>query len=142
VAEPLVDESTPFGARVARHLRDDPVVWLTTVSPSGAPVPSLVWFLWDGDREVVMYSEETSRVTNVAGNPLVSLNFAGDGRGGDMVVLGGEARIDPDAPPAHEVPGYVAKYQGHIRRLGATPETFAASYHVALRIRLTRLRGH
>jgi hypothetical protein len=35
----VIDEGTEFGARVARHLREDPVVWLTTVTPAGAPLP-------------------------------------------------------------------------------------------------------
>jgi PPOX class probable F420-dependent enzyme len=138
---PLIDPSTPFGARVAGHLRDDVVVWLTTVSPAGTPQPSPVWFLWDGDREVVVHSRESQRVTNVAGNPRVALNFRGDRLGGDIVVLTGDARIDPSAPPAHEVPGYLAKYAEHIANLGTTPEQFAADYHVPVRITLTRLRG-
>ncbi len=29
----IVDESTAFGSRVAQHLRDEIVVWMTTVSP-------------------------------------------------------------------------------------------------------------
>jgi hypothetical protein len=33
----MIEETTEFGARVARHLREETVVWLTTVTPSGAP---------------------------------------------------------------------------------------------------------
>ena len=44
----VIDESTEFGARVARRLREETVVWLTTVTPSGAPLPRPVGFLWDG----------------------------------------------------------------------------------------------
>ena len=140
---PLVDEATSFGARVARHLRGDVVVWLTTVSPSGTPTPSVVWFLWDGDREVLMYSRQTSRVANIARNPRVSLNFPSDGVGGDVVVISGEARADPDAPRADEVPGYLAKYGGRIGGgLDLTPAAFASRYHLAIRITLQRLRGH
>ena len=58
----LIDESTEFGARVARHLRDDVVVWLTTVSPRGAPLPMPVWFVWDGADSVVMYSQPGARI--------------------------------------------------------------------------------
>jgi hypothetical protein len=43
----MIDESTQFSARVARHLREATVVWLTTVTPSGAPLPRSVGFLWD-----------------------------------------------------------------------------------------------
>ena len=54
--ERLRDPDDAFGARAARHLRDDVVVWLTTVGPDGAPTPSPVWFLWDGDSSALMYS--------------------------------------------------------------------------------------
>ena len=139
----MIDESTEFGARVARHLREDVVVWLTTVSPRGGPVPTPVWFLWDGEESVLVFSLGTAaRVGHVEANPRVSLNFAGDGRGGDIVVLSGEASIDGDAPPAAGVEGYLAKYVSHMTRIGLTPDEFAARYSVPIRIRITRVRGH
>jgi PPOX class probable F420-dependent enzyme len=137
----LIDTHTAFGGRVAAHLRDEVVVWFTTVAPGGTPQPSPVWFLWDGAEEVVVYSKESQRTTNLAANPRVSLNFRGDELGGDIVILSGEARIDPAAPPADQVPEYVAKYAEHIAQLRSTPSEFAADYHVCVRISLTRLRG-
>ena len=62
---------------------------MTTVSPSGAPLPRPVWFLWDGGETVVMYSQAGLRVRNLAANPRVTLNFRGDEEGGDIVVLSG-----------------------------------------------------
>ena len=67
----MIDESTEFGARVARHLREEIVVWLTTVSPAGAPVPRPVWFLWEGAGSVAMYSQPKLRIRNLDGNPSV-----------------------------------------------------------------------
>jgi len=139
----MIDEGTEFGARAARHLRDDRIVWLTTVTPAGVPLPSPVWFLWDGGETVLLFSlAGTARTRNIEANPHVSLNFAGDGSGGDIVVLSGRATIEPGAPPAHRVQTYVEKYSWGFDRLGVTPEQFAARYSVPIRIRLTRLRGH
>jgi len=138
----LIDEATEFGARAARHLTDDVVVWLTTVSPRGAPLPMPVWFLWDGDKSVVAYSQPGARVRNLESNSHVTLNFAGDGGGGDIVVLSGTATLDRDGPGADQDAGYVAKYDEHIARIGHTPESFAERYSVPVRIRLERLRGH
>jgi PPOX class probable F420-dependent enzyme len=138
----VIDHGTEFGARAARHLREDVVVWLTTVTPRGAPLPSPVWFLWEGAESVLMYSQDGARVRNVGANPRVTLNFGGDGGGGDIVVLSGTAAVDPDAPPADRAVEYRAKYDGHISRIGMTPETFAQRYSVPLRIRLVGLRGH
>jgi len=140
--EPLVDPETEFGARVIRHLREEIVIWLTTVTPSGAPLPSPVWFLWDGERTVAVYSMPGARIRNLAANPRVSLNFAGDGRGGDVVVLSGRASVLTDGGPADQDEAYLAKYADQIARLGMTPRSFAERYVVPLRIHLTRARGH
>jgi PPOX class probable F420-dependent enzyme len=138
-----IDEGGQFGARAARHLRDDPVVWLTTVGAAGAPSPNPVWFLWDGAATVRLFSlPEAARVRHVAANPHVSLNFPGDGQGGDIVVLNGTAELRPEDPQADRVPGYLAKYAGHIARIGLTPTTFARRYSLPITITLSRLRGH
>jgi PPOX class probable F420-dependent enzyme len=139
----MVDQSTEFGARAARHLREDRVVWLTSVTPAGAPVPSPVWFVWDGEETVLVFSlDGTIRVRNVRANPRVSLNFRGDENGGDIVVLSGRAAVDESAGPASRVPAYVEKYGWGFERIGVTPEQFSERYSVPLRIRLTRVRGH
>lgn len=138
----MIDLDTEFGARAARHLREEIVVWMTTVSASGAPVPMPVWFLWDGDETVVMYSQASPRIRNLAANPRVALNFRGDAQGGDIVVLSGEASVDASLPAADASPAYVEKYDAHIAGLGMTPASFAQAYSEPIRIRLTRVRGH
>lgn len=57
----MIDEGTEFGARVARRLREEIVVWLTTVTPASAPLPRPVGFLWDGGEVVSMYSQPGAR---------------------------------------------------------------------------------
>ena len=138
-----IDQDTDFGARVAAHLRDDVVVWLTSVSPGGAPLPTPVWFLWDGGSHVRIQSLPTARrVEHLRANPKVSLNFAGDGQGGDIVVLSGRADVADDASPVDQVEAYVNKYRAHMERLGLTPEAFAARYSTVMEVELTSLRGH
>jgi PPOX class probable F420-dependent enzyme len=135
----VFDESTEFGARVARHLRDDIVVWLTSVNARGAPQPSPVWFVWDGETTVGILSlPDTARARNIAANPAVSLNFAGDGRGGDIVVLSGLAT--PGEPA--DIEAYGAKYATHIARIGHTLDSFQEQYSLPIAIRLTGVRGH
>ena len=138
----VIDQSSEFGARVARHLREEIVVWMTTVTPAGSPLPMPVWFLWDGAETVLMYSQEGARVRNIQANPRVTLNFGGNGGGGDIVVLSGSAAIDDETAPADQASDYLAKYDERIAGIGMTPETFALRYSVPVRIRLTRLRGH
>jgi PPOX class probable F420-dependent enzyme len=139
----VIDQSTEFGARVAAHLREDMVVWLTSVAPAGAPLPTPVWFLWDGQQSLRVSSLPTAkRVEHIAANPHVSLNFPGDGQGGDIVVFSARATIDADAPPVDRMEPFVTKYATAMQRIGLTPEQFAERYSVALHVELRRLRGH
>jgi len=138
-----IDQSSDFGARAARHLREDPVIWLTTVAPSGTPSPNPIWFIWDGAATVTVFSlPDAARVQHLSANPRVALHFGGDGKGGDIVVLTGTAALRPDAPGADAVPEYLTKYDGHITRIGLTPRTFADKYSLPVTITLSRLRGY
>jgi PPOX class probable F420-dependent enzyme len=137
----MIDESTDFGALVARHLREDHVVWLTVVTPSGKPLPAPVWFWWDGEETVRVFSlADTGRVRAIRNNPNVSLNFGGNGFGGDIVILSGEATVGEDSAAQHDE--YAAKYAGGFERLGLTAEQFAQRYSTPLIIRITKVRGH
>jgi PPOX class probable F420-dependent enzyme len=138
----VIDQGTEFGARVARHLREDIVVWMTTITPTGWPLPRPVWFIWDGGESIVMYSEPGARVRNIESNPRVTLNFDGDRGGGDIVVLSGNAAVDADTPSADRSDVYVAKYDQLIARIGMTPATFAQRYSVPVRIQIMRVSGH
>jgi PPOX class probable F420-dependent enzyme len=137
----MIDLSTEFGARVARRLEQETVIWLTTVRADSTPQPSPVWFLWDGTTMLMYSRPDTPKLRNIAAQPRVALNFDSDGQGGDIVVFTGEARIE-DAPPANEVPTYLDKYQSSIASIGMTPESFARTYSVAIRVMPTSVRGH
>ena len=121
----MIDEGTEFGARVARRLREELVVWLTTVTPAGAPLPRPVGFLWGGGEVVSMYSQPGTRVRNIAANPKVTLNFDGDRRGGDIVVLSGTAHVDADGPAADANAAWLDKYGAQIEQIGMSPATYA-----------------
>ena len=69
------------------------------------------------------------------------LTFDGNGQGGDVVVLNGEATLEPEAPKADAVPDYLAKYRERIPGINLTPAEFGAQYSVPIRIQLTKLRG-
>lgn len=137
-----LDTSTTFGARVARRLAEEAIIWLTTVRADLTPQPSPVWFLWQ-DGAFLIYSEpNTPKLRNIARSPSVALHFDGDGRGGNIVVFAGTARIDPQAPPAHRVAAYAQKYGWGFERNGWTAQQFAELYSVPILVTPTELRGH
>ncbi len=138
----MIDLRTEFGQRVQRRLKEERIAWLTTVSDSQAPQPRPIWFLWDGESFLIYSRPGTYKLRHLISNPNVSLHLDGDSLGGDIVVFIGEARIDPEAPPADEVEAYVVKYQPGFERIGMSAEEFAAAYSVAIRVKPLSLRGH
>jgi len=140
----LPDPSTPFGGRVARRLRDERLIWLTTVDAKGMPQPTPVWFLWDeASSTFLIYSRaDAKRLAHLQQNPRVALNFDGSGTGGDIIVITGHAVVSSNDPPADQLPTYVEKYRDFIARTYSTPDRFASIYSVALRIRPVAIRGH
>ena len=138
----LFDTTTEFGARIVQRLRDEEVIWLTTVNSDHKPEPSPVWFLWDGADTILIYSQpDKPKLRNIAENPIVALNFNTTPTGEDVVVLSGEAALDDQAPPPSADAAYLAKYRAAIQRIGYDPEQFAQSYSVPIRVRLTKVRG-
>jgi PPOX class probable F420-dependent enzyme len=137
-----IDTGSEFGQRAARRLRDELIYWIVTVDAAGTPQPSPVWALWDGATFLIYSRPGTPKLGNIASRPRVAIHLDGDGRGGDIVTVTGEARIVPDAPPADRVPEYVTKYREGMRQIGMTPESFARAYSVAVRVTPRNLRGH
>lgn len=135
-----IDTVSEFGRRVAGRLESDRIAWLVTVNPAGAPVPSPIWFLWDGGEFLIYSQPDRPKLKNITANPRVALHLEGDATGGNIVILSGTARLSDD-PPASAVPEYAAKYAELIGHNGWTAESFAADYSVPIRVAPHRLRG-
>jgi PPOX class probable F420-dependent enzyme len=138
----MIDTTSEFGSRVARWLREERIIWLTTVRSDGTPQPAPVWFHWDGQTFLIYSRPDTPKLRNIVRNPAVALHLDSDGQGGDIVVITGKAQIQPDAPPAHEVAEYAEKYREGFVRIGMTAEEMARVYSVPIRVTPTGVRGH
>ena len=136
-----LDTSTDFGARVARRLQEEEIIWLTTVGRDGTPQPNPVWFHWDGQTFLIFSQPNQAKVRHIEANPRVSLNFHTDREGGDVVVFTGEARVAEAAPPEARLAEYLAKYAAGIERLGMTPEQLTATYSAVILMTPDKVRG-
>jgi PPOX class probable F420-dependent enzyme len=136
----VLNMENEFHARVNQQLKEADVIWLTTVSPSGAPQPNPVWFLWDGD-DIIIYSKPDSyRIRNLKHNKIVSLHLEGaDVMGNNVVVIHGKASMDPDYKDPH--PDYVVKYEKYLPELNITMDQLIAAYSVEIRVKPSRVRG-
>ena len=141
MARVVIDPETEVGGRVAKRLRDELVAWLVTVGANGTPVPTPVWFWWDGETLLVYSQPDKPKQRHIAANPRVALALRTDEHGDDLVVITGLAAVDDSAPAPSELPEYIEKYRGEIARLGSTPEEFSGAYSVPIRIRPTKLRA-
>jgi PPOX class probable F420-dependent enzyme len=136
----ILDQDKPAHADAIGRLQDEAIIWLTTVTGSGQPQSTPVWFLWD-DGEFLIYGAASGpKIRNIASNPHVSLHLEGNGRGGANVIFEAAARIDPAGPSADAMPAYLGKYRELIASLGWTPESFAAGYPHVIRVTPTRAR--
>ena len=136
----VIDPGTEKGARVLAALREDVVAWLITVSADGTPVPTPVWFWWDGETILVYSQRDKPKLRHIAANPRVSFALRTDELGDEITVISGTAAVDAASPSADQLPGYVEKYGALIERLGADPVSFAGEYSVPVRITPTKLR--
>jgi PPOX class probable F420-dependent enzyme len=133
------------GSDADRHalerLEADMIGWLTSVTPDGQPQSFPVWFLWQ-DGEILVYSDyRAKRNANIAANPKVSLHLQATTGGGDVVVVEGVARVDPDAPGPKADTAYLAKYGAWIDGDMGGIDVFAATWNVPIRITPTRGRA-
>jgi PPOX class probable F420-dependent enzyme len=126
---------------VAGRLDEDLVGWLTTVTPSGQPQSSVVWYLRDGDDLLIYSKPDATKMGNIAANPRVAFNLRGDVEGDIMTTIEATASIVDQPTPPHHESAYLAKYRGQIERLGWTLEEFAGDYSALIRLRLDRIRA-
>jgi len=138
----LSEFGTEFGARVRRRLREEQVIWITTVGRDGTPQPNPVSFLLQDDDSILTYNMiNANRLSHVVDRPRVALHFDGDGAGGDIVVFTGTASLPDGTPPPHENPAYLAKYGDSLLKTSSSVEEFGKKFPVPLRIEITRTRG-
>jgi PPOX class probable F420-dependent enzyme len=137
-----MDFNSKLGRKAKRLIKENFVIWLTTVDASLTPQPRPVWFVWDADTFLIFSQPDAHKVQQLIEHPGVSLNFNTDPTGDeDVVVFLGTAAIEPDAPPAHQVAAYIKKYRSGMKTLKMSPEEFSRSYSVVIRVTPTSLRG-
>lgn len=123
---------------VSQRLESDRYAWLTTVAPSGQPVPRLVGFVFDGTQLIVYSMPDAAKVKHIKANPRVSLNLDSDGSGYGVVAVGGKARVVAvDTSPLDDE-RYQAKYGEYAKGMGVTEE-FLSAFNTRLQISIDRV---
>lgn len=120
--------------QIERHLREDHIAWLTTVTPSGRPAPRVVWFVWNGEAIVVYSLNDSAKLRHLRSNNHVTVSFNCSPEGTDVVVIAGRAEVVANAPPPTQYPGLLDKYSARIEQMGRHPDWYDRDYSVAMRV--------
>jgi len=133
----MVDLTKERDAHIDHRLRNNVMIWLSTVRVDGRPHIAAVWFLWDGNH-ILIFSQDNQKVRNLRQNPRVAL-AVDDTRGGDDVItIEGMAELVDDLAIKPTLPAYVEKYADHLQAMGLTAEQMSKSYSHAIRITPTK----
>jgi PPOX class probable F420-dependent enzyme len=130
----MLDTASEAAARADRRLREEMIIWLTTVRSDGQPQSVPVWFLWDGETFLIYSQPGRQMLKNIGSTPGVGLHLNSNARGDDVVRIEGTTEVAQDIPPADEIGEYVTKYRESMTWIGFDPDGFARTYSVALRV--------
>lgn len=122
------------------RLTNEMVIWLTTVRRDGLPIPTPVWYLWDGETFLIYSQPDQLKIRNILANPKVALNLNCDQWGEKVFIVYGSAVIDSSTPSALEVDAYIQKYRLGITDIQMTPESFSQSFSIPIRVTPEKLR--
>ena len=136
------DQAPRYRPATEAALRDDPVVWLSSVQRDGRPHLVPVWFHWDGDRIVAFSKPHARKVDNLRDQPSVMLAVGTPGPEFEVELIEATAEL-PDEPAHDLMPeGFGAKYRELLHRAGLTVQRFAEVYSQPIVLRPTRFLGY
>lgn len=137
----MIDFSTPFGKKLEQRLRDEQVLWLSTVDAQLTPQPRPIWFHWDGETVLIFSQPHAAKVRHIAANPHVALSFNTDADGENVGVLIGKATMIREPVPPERIALYLEKYAEGIVAIKMTPTTLQAEYSLAILVTPLKARG-
>ena len=131
----MLDLTPTRSAAIERRLRDDLMIWLTTVSPTGRPHTVPVWFWWDGEAITIFCEPETKKIRNLHQNPAIALALETDDDGEIVIIFEGDAELTSEPTTELMPSGFGDKYARLWERISSSPEIMAARYTQPVRLK-------
>ena len=124
----MEDQTKHNNAHVEQRLREEPIIWFTTVRADGRPHTVPVWFLWDGETFLIFSQPGSLKIRNLQRNPHITLALDGTKQGGDVVIVEGEAELLSE--PSRNMIGsaHGEKYADLMNAMGGDPERLVEDY--------------
>jgi PPOX class probable F420-dependent enzyme len=135
----LLDVTRTDDRHTSERLSAEPIIWLGTVGPDGAPHNVPVWFAWHDPMVLIFSRPETAKVRSIRQSTAVSLALDSADGGQDIVIAQGRA-----APLAgsHEHPHFLAMQfrEKYAPSLGATSfDEWRSNFSQPLLIHVNRI---
>lgn len=124
--------STTLSEDIHKRLSTARYAWLTTVNQSGIPMPTLVWFRFDGKCMTVYSPPRAPRITHIFEHPQVSLHLESDGIGSSLVIAGGSAAVVAEGVDPRDDPEFWAKYHVEAEATGLTEAIATYSSRISI----------
>ena len=134
----MADQTKPNNAHVEQRLREEPIIWFTTVRADGRPHTVPVWFLWDGETFLIFSQPGNLKIRNVQRNPSITLALDGTKQGMDVVIVEGEAELLSEPSCNIIGPAHGEKYASLIKVMGVDPEDIVEDFSQPIRIKPTK----
>jgi PPOX class probable F420-dependent enzyme len=127
--------------RLDRFLREEPVVWLSTVRPDGTPHLVPTWFAWDGVTITIVSKPGAQKVRNLRANASAMLALGDAEDDFDVGLVEARAELAGGSTPLELPAGFTAKYGQRMAAMGVTPAQFARTYSQVIRLTPTKMLG-
>ena len=125
--------------RLDRFLREEPVVWLSTVRPDGTPHLVPTWFAWDGEVITIVSKAGAQKVRNLRVNRHAMLALGDAEEDFDVGLIEATAElVEPPRSTSRRVPRQV---RGADPGAGPDPRQFARTYSQVIRLTPTKRLG-
>jgi PPOX class probable F420-dependent enzyme len=125
-------------ARIDRLLREESIVWLSTVRADGSPHLVPIWFSWDGEQLFIASKPEAVKVRNLRANPKLMVALGSPDDDFDVGLIEAEATIPAASTAELLPPGHLAKYARQMALVGLDEPTYLATYSQPILVRPTR----
>ena len=137
-SQPAVGVPASPRPSVREALERDPIVWVSSVRPDGAPHVLPLWFHWDGEAILVFSKPHAQKVRNLRANPRAMVAIGEPGLDFDVELIEAHAEF-LDVPSLQVLPeAFLDKYGPLLARAGIDRARFADVYSQPIRFRPTR----
>lgn len=128
-------------ARIARFLRTEEVLWLSTFGTDGFPGLVPIWFSWDGEAIRVVSKPHAEKVADMRATPRVMIALGDAEEDFDVGLIEARAEL-PDTPVERFLPeSHWVKYATDLASIGLTREEYVRTYSQAVRLVPVRFLG-